>query len=223
MKLEMKRPALSKNNQYILLLFGAVIIFIFTILTVVMPLRQDNQKDGALLITKRQQLAAYQTFSQQNRDYDTFAAAQRLKLQRAQLSVPDQVSIPDVLRDYSGKAEHAGIAINNIKTPAANQIVKDGNAFAVPLQVKLSGNYYKIVDFLQEMEHGERFAKLQQVNITGNEKNGDLKVDAQLTVYALKKELKGTSSKPAGQTKATGQDLVRQRDKANMEMLEGKK
>jgi hypothetical protein len=46
-------------------------------------------------------------------------------------------------------------SITNIKTPAAAaEVVKEGNAFAVPLKVKLTGNYYKIVDFLQQVEVG---------------------------------------------------------------------
>jgi Tfp pilus assembly protein PilO len=103
-------------------------------------------------------------------------------------------------------------------------VVKEGNAFAVPLKVKLTGNYYKIVDFLQQVEAGDRYAKLQQVGITGNEANGDLTMDTQLTVYALKKELKGTPTLPVEQkSEATGLERVRERDKANMEALSGNK
>lgn len=224
MKLNLKQPALSQNSKYSLFLLGSVLLFILVLMFIVTPLYQENQKNSLALTAKRQKLAAYQTFAQQNQDYATFASNQRFKVQEAQKRIPDQVSIPDVLRDYSGKAEHTGVSITNIKTPAAAEIVKEGNAFAVPLKVKLTGNYYKIVDFLQQVESGERYAKLQQVGINGNEANGDLTVDTQLTVYALKKELKGAPALPVeNKGQATGLDRVRERDKANMEALSGNK
>lgn len=222
MKLDFKQPAISQNSKYALFLLGSVILFMIVLVFVVMPLYQDNQKNTLALTSKRQKLAAYQTFAQQNRDYETFAAGQRFKLQQAQKHIPDQVSIPDVLRDYSGKADHSGVSIVNIKTPTATEIVKEGNAFAVPLKVKLTGNYYKMVDFLQQIEAGDRYAKLQQVGINGNEANGDLTMDTQLTVYSLKKELRGTPVQNVqGNSQATGLDRVRERDKANMEALSG--
>jgi Tfp pilus assembly protein PilO len=224
MKLNFKQPALSQNSKYSLFLLGSVLLFILVVMFIVTPLYQENQKNSLALTGKRQKLAAYQTFAQQNQDYATFSANQRFKVQEAQKRIPDQVSIPDVLRDYSGKAEHTGVSITNIKTPSAAEIVKEGNAFAVPLKVKLTGNYYKIVDFLQQVEAGDRYAKLQQVGINGNEANGDLTVDTQLTVYALKKELKGTPTLPVeNKSEATGLERVRERDKANMEALSGNK
>lgn len=222
MKFNFKEPTLSQNSKYSLFLLGSVVLFILVLIFVVTPLYKDNQKNSVTLATKRQQLAAYQTFAQQNSDYTSFETTQRLKMQRAQLLVADQVSIPEVLRDYSRKAEHTGVSLVNVKSPAPNEIKKEGNAFAVPLKVKVTGNYYKIVDFLQQVEAGDRYAKLQQVGINGNEANGDLTMDAALTVYSLKKDLSGAQNSVANNSQesaAQGIDRVKERDKANMEVL----
>ena len=170
-------------------------------------------------MVKRQKLAAYQTFAQQHADYPSFETAQRLKVQKAQLRLPDQMSIADTLRDYTRKAEQSGIQLVNVKTPAAGNIKQQDGAFPFPLTIKVTGNYFKIVDFLQRVENGDRYAKLQQVVISGNESNGDLTVDSQLTVYSLKKDLKSTVVKVAGEEK-TGVDLAKERDAANRKMID---
>jgi hypothetical protein len=79
-----------------------------------------------------------------------------------------------------------------------------------------------MVDFLQQVEAGDRYAKLQQVGISGNEANGDLTMDAALTVYSLKKDLFGNQngvSNNSQESAAQGIERVKERDKANMEAL----
>jgi Tfp pilus assembly protein PilO len=219
MKLDMKLGSMTQNSKYALFFLGTFLIFVLTLILVVQPLHADNTKNSDALMLKRQKLAAYQTFAQQHADYPSFETSQRLKVQKEQLRLPDQMSVSDTLRDYSHKAEQSGIQLVSVKTPATGNIKQQDGAFPFPLTIKVTGNYFKIVDFLQRVENGDRYAKLQQVVISGNETNGDLTVDSQLTVYSMKKDLKTFSASTAGSNK-TGVDLVKERDAANRKIID---
>lgn len=72
----------------------------------------------------------------------------------------------------------------------------------MPLNISISGNYYKMVEFLQKVENGGRFAKLNKASINTvkeNDTSGNLDMTAEFTVYSLKDTLGKVNSADTGE------------------------
>lgn len=227
MKLDMSSNKMSENGKYALFLLGAILLLVFVILQIVLPLRADIQKNEQTLTLSQQRLASYQSFAGQNKDYAAFAAKQEEYMAEAREALPDTVTIPELVKEYSDLTKAEGISFKSVEPPAANTLKQVNGAYEVPLNISISGNYYKIVDFLQKVENGIRFAKLNEVSITtaNNDKNkntGDLDMTAKFAVYSMKNVLGNKANSKSGEK--TGLERVKERDAANMAAYnEGKK
>ena len=212
MKLEMPDSNMSENSKYSLLLLGSVLLLVFVVLYIMQPLREDIQKNEQELTQAQQRLASYQTFAEQNKDYNAFAEAKKL--------LPDIVTVPELVQEYSNLSKECGIQFKSVKPPSGNLKQVNG-AYEVPLNISISGNYYKMVEFLQKVENGTRFAKLNKASVNTvkeNDASGNLDMTAEFTVYSLKDALGKMNTGAAGEK--TGLDRVKERDAANMAAID---
>lgn len=168
----------------------------------------------------QQRLASYQTFAEQNKDYNAFAAKQEGYLAEAKKLLPDIVTVPELVQEYSNLSKECGIQFKSVKPPSGNLKQVNG-AYEVPLNISISGNYYKMVEFLQKVENGTRFAKLNKASVNTvkeNDASGNLDMTAEFTVYSLKDALGKMNTGAAGEK--TGLDRVKERDAANMAAID---
>ena len=94
------------------------------------------------------------------------------------------MTIPELVAEYSKLAMVNKVVLESLKPPT--EVKQDkGGAFAVPLKLTLSGDYFNLVEFLQQVEKGTRFATIQSVDFSSDGK-GALKMNADFVVYALK-------------------------------------
>ena len=150
----------------------------------IIPLRDDTAKIENRLLQANTRLAAVQTFAGQNKDYDAFLKIQTLKLEEVKKKLPDTVTIPELVAEYSKLAMVNKVTLESLKPPT--EVKQDkGGAFAVPLKLTLSGDYFNLVEFLQQVEKGTRFTTIQSVDFSSDGK-GSLKMNAEFVVYALK-------------------------------------
>ena len=220
MKLDMSAGNMSENSKYSLLLLVAVLLLVFVVLYIVQPLRADIQKNDQELTQAQQRLASYQTFADQNKDYNAFAAKQEEYILEAKKALPDTVTVSELVQEYSNLTQEAGIQFKSVKPPSGKLQQKNG-AYEVPINIAISGNYYKIVDFLQKVENGTRFAKLDKTSVSAvtsnNDTSGNLDMTAEFTVYSLKNALGVMNS--SADTK-TGIERTKEQDTANMSVVE---
>ena len=210
----------SENSKYSLLLLGSVLLLVFVVLYIMQPLREDIQKNEQELTQAQQRLASYQTFAEQNKDYNAFAAKQEGYLAEAKKLLPDIVTVPELVQEYSNLSKECGIQFKSVKPPSGNLKQVNG-AYEVPLNISISGNYYKMVEFLQKVENGTRFAKLNKASVNTvkeNDASGNLDMTAEFTVYSLKDALGKMNTGAAGEK--TGLDRVKERDAANMAAID---
>ena len=222
---------MSENSKYSLLLLGSVLLLVFVVLYIMQPLREDiqkNEQEQYLQLKQRadateavqQRLASYQTFAEQNKDYNAFAAKQEGYLAEAKKLLPDIVTVPELVQEYSNLSKECGIQFKSVKPPSGNLKQVNG-AYEVPLNISISGNYYKMVEFLQKVENGTRFAKLNKASVNTvkeNDASGNLDMTAEFTVYSLKDALGKMNTGAAGEK--TGLDRVKERDAANMAAID---
>ena len=134
---------MSENSKYSLLLLGSVLLLVFVGLYIIQPLREDIQKNEQELIQAQQRLASYQTFAEQNKDYNAFATKQEGYLAEAKKLLPDIVTVPELVQEYSNLSKECGIQFKSVKPPSGN-LKQENGAYEVPLNISISGNYYKI-------------------------------------------------------------------------------
>ena len=114
MKLEMPDSNMSENSKYSLLLLGSVLLLVFVVLYIMQPLREDIQKNEQELTQAQQRLASYQTFAEQNKDYNAFAAKQEGYLAEAKKLLPDIVTVPELVQEYSNLSKECGIQFKSV-------------------------------------------------------------------------------------------------------------
>lgn len=225
MKLEMSSGGkMSENSKYSLLLLAAVLLLVFVVLYIVQPLRGDIQKNEAELTQAQQRLASYQTFAEQNKNYSAFVAAQDARLAEAKKAMPDTVAVPVLVQEYADLSKTSGIQFQSVEPPTG-KLKQNSGAYEIPLNITISGNYYKMVDFLQRVENGTRFSKLLKTNISAESDNsakaadGNVKITAEFTVYSLKDSLSAASARQTASAEKTGTARVKERDAANQAEL----
>lgn len=175
---------ISLNTRYLILLMLAVFFAFLVYMQFISPLRDDTQKVETQLLQTNTRLAAIQTFAGQNKDYEASLKIQTLKVEEAKKKLPDTVTIPELVAEYSKLAMVNKVVLESLKPPT--EVKQDkGGAFAVPLKLTLSGDYFNLVEFLQQVEKGTRFTTIQSVDFSSDGK-GALKMNADFVVYALK-------------------------------------
>ena len=190
---------ISLNTRYMILLILTVFFAFLISMQFILPLRDDTAKVETQLLQANTRLAAIQTFAGQNKDYDAFLKIQTLKVEETKKKLPDTVTIPELVAEYSKLAMVNKVVLESLKPPT--EIKQDkGGAFAVPLKLSLSGDYFNLVEFLQQVEKGTRFTTIQSVDFSADGK-GSLKMNADFVVYALKnpKQPAANAKAPAAQ------------------------
>lgn len=175
---------ISLTTRYLILLILTVFFAFLLYMQFISPLRDDTQKVESQLLQANTRLAAIQTFAGQNKDYDSFLKIQTLKVEEAKKKLPDTVTIPELVAEYSKLAMVNKVVLESLKPPTDVKQDK-GGAFAVPLKLTLSGDYFNLVEFLQQVEKGTRFTMIQSVDFSSDGK-GALKMNADFVVYSLK-------------------------------------
>ena len=171
----------SENAKYgiyfVIILIGCIMLYFETI----RPLSIERATLDAKISLANTQLAELQTFATQNQDYDGLLKIQNLKLAQAKKKLPDKIAVPDLISEYSKLADANNIALVGL---SPKNYIKAGSAFALPLEMKLSGDYFHLINFLQQVETADRFVNLQSAKF-GVQQNGALDLTANFVVYAL--------------------------------------
>jgi Tfp pilus assembly protein PilO len=174
----------SENAKYgiyfVIVIIACIMLYFWTI----RPLSIDRATIRGKMLLANTQLAELQTFATQNQDYEALQNIQKLKLEQAQKKLPDKVFVPDLVGEYSKLADANGITLIGI---APKSYTKVGIAVGLPLEMKLSGDYFRLINFLQQVENSDRFINLQSAKF-GAQKDGTLELTANFVVYALQGE-----------------------------------
>lgn len=180
---------MNENSKYSLMLLIAIVVLVGVAFYFVAPLRQDIDSKQKELTVKQQNLASYQTFATANKDYDTFIKNKKAILAVATEKLPDTVAVSELVKEFSELSKSKGVSLLSV-APPKEESKQVGGAYEVPLKLSVQGNYYKIIDFLQKIEHGARLIVVKQMSVTAanaSKNNGDLNISADFVAYSLKK------------------------------------
>jgi Tfp pilus assembly protein PilO len=197
----------SENSKYgiyfVVVMFACIMLYFGTIRS----LSIDREALSSKMSLANTQLAELQTFVAQNQDYDALLKIQNLKLEQTKKKLPDRVSVPDLVGAYSKLADANGITLMAL-TP--KNYTKVGIAFGLPLEMKLLGDYFNLINFLQQVENDDRFVNLQSTKFSV-QKDGKLELTANFVVYALHDEVDATGANAAKNTKTQNVEGTKQK------------
>jgi Tfp pilus assembly protein PilO len=109
-------------------------------------------------------------------------------------AVPDEMGMPDIMRQLTRAATDGRVRITGI-TPAA--VVSTGVADSVPITVTIEGRYFGIQEFLRRLRtrtdvEGERVRasgrlfSVDSIQFTGTEQNGRITATLVISAYAFR-------------------------------------
>lgn len=173
---------ISDNEKYALYFFGTLILCGLVFFYIIRPLAIERGNLETTTLQANTELAKLQTFAGQNQDYDALVKLQEAKLNDAKKKMPDKVSVPLLINEYNKLAEENDIYLESL-TPMEE--TKAGNAFAIPMEITLRGDYFHMVNFLEQLEKGERFVTLQAASFGSQQEGGSLTMTARFMVYSL--------------------------------------
>lgn len=108
---------------------------------------------------------------------------QELKLNSIYEKLPQHVNIMRVIAEYNRLADFYSLDLEVIKAGKEEQIKKQ--YFKVPFEIKIVGNYYNLLLFLQEVEKKGAIVEFISPKFEG-EKGDNVVLSATLLVYSLK-------------------------------------
>ena len=172
----------TDNEKYGLYFAGVLLACVVLFFYVIRPLSLDRAKLETQTLQTNTELAKLQTFATQNQDYDALVKLQEAKIADAKKKLPDRISVPDLIQEYTQLAEVNEISLDSL-TP--EESTKVGTAFGLPITMELTGDYFHMVNFLQQVENGDRFVSLQKTTFGAEQEGGSLKMGATFIVYSL--------------------------------------
>ncbi len=125
-------------------------------------------------------LSKYKELAKREQYLEKIIKNRKKFLQRVKVILPSEKEIPELLKMIVEKAKSSGLEIISF-TP---QKEKTKNYYQIiPFTIKIKGDFEDLLDFLNEVECGERLVTLKSINIGIRENN---KLETMVTFYTFK-------------------------------------
>ena len=182
MNLDLYLKNINKDNKYLILLIISIIASFSIIYFIVNPLSDQLVGKENQIKAINLKLAKVETFSKKNEKYDKYLKLQELKLNSIYEKLPKHVNIMRVISEYNRLASFYSLDLEVIKPGKEEQIKKQ--YFKIPFEIKIVGNYYNLLLFLQEVEKKGVLVEIISPKFEGG--SGDsVSLSATLLVYSL--------------------------------------
>ena len=160
---------------------GALLLCIFYFF-VHAPLQEKCRENEEAALQLREEKVAVQNF--QNAHLDQVAYKEELaeRLARADKALPAHLSQGEFLNRLQADAFGAGLKLEEA-LPRERQAVEE-HCVALPVQLKVAGDYFELLDFLQRLRKEERFYQLKQIKVDAKEGAGRLEAEMLLVMFA---------------------------------------
>lgn len=173
---------MTKDNKYLILLILSIIITLGITYFIVSPLSdQLAEKENEVKIINLK-IAKVMTFSKKNQDYDKFLKLQKLKFNSIYEKIPQNINVMRVISEYKNLASFFNLNLETIKPGKEEHI--DKKYFKIPFELKVVGNYYNLLLFLQDIEKKGKIIEIISPKFVGG-KGDNVSLNATLLVYSL--------------------------------------
>ncbi len=124
-------------------------------------------------------LAQLKAFQEMHPDLEQYEMEMENRRKNADELLPDNMQAAELLPHLQQNALKAGLELQEL-LPA--QAVKEKGLSALPLQVKVAGDYFGILDFVKSLERGKPFCQITAMEL---KQEKELSAVIKLQVYSL--------------------------------------
>lgn len=134
------------------------------------------------LVEKEESIRRAESFHEAHADTEEYERTMLANMQAADARLPDAMQQGDFLSMLQAAALKQGILLRGVVPGQEEQ--KTGYK-AKPVQLTIEGNYFQLLDFLQELESEARFVRLDSMVIDKAARDGrGLLCHLQISIYA---------------------------------------
>ena len=124
---------------------------------------------------------AVQNFQNAHLDEQEYKKELTERLERAEKALPPHLGQGEFLGRIQQAALGTGLNLEQA-SPQERQQVEE--CVALPVQLRVAGDYFQLLDFLQRLRGDERFYQLRQLKVKAAGESGKLEAEILLVMFA---------------------------------------
>lgn len=178
----MERPDERKVFGMVCILW--LLLTLLFVFTVHYPIREEAEaiRRETELVTK--EVVSIENFTNKHLNIKGYAEEVGKRHERADRALPNELEQSAVLGMLQRNALNNKVQLVSV---SPGQIKKESRLMELPIQIKLSCNYFQLLDFLKTLQDEERFVKLNRLNVRTVDNRLSFEIEA--AVYALEEAL----------------------------------
>ena len=179
MKMKLDFLQAVSDEKKSLFCFSTVLILLLSLIYFgVVPLFEEAVLARRECVKISEQVKTYEAFSKTG-NYLQMEKEQLKKLETLEKRLPQNLQQADVMAELHSVAESSEVKLQALRQISKESTKKQG----VVMHLEVAGNYERLVKFLQTVEKEGSFKKLQEFTAKGDERNGNLTVNAVVATY----------------------------------------
>ena len=176
----MRHFRLSHRGEFLLIAAGCVMAAAFFWNAIHLPLRERNEELRTETEMRAMQSAEIVNFMNGHPDFPQYMEELGKQRERADRALPDTLEQGRFLGMLQQCALDHDILLQEI-VPA--EIRQEKELYYLPIHLKLTCNYFQLLDFLEKLNSAERFMALQDMAV--RKKEDALSCELTLHIYAI--------------------------------------
>ena len=158
------------------LILGAFYFFVH------LPLQDKCRANEAQASQLREERIAVQNFQNAHLNQEEYRQELAERLERADKALPSHLGQGEFLSRLQADALGTGLQLEEA-LPRERQAVEE-NCVALPVQFKVAGDYFQLLEFLQRLRGEERFYQLRQMKVKVKGKGSVLEAEMLIVMFA---------------------------------------
>ena len=170
----------GKEKLQLTLAAGTLLLLAFYFF-VHLPLQELCEERSSKAIRLHQEAMAVQNFQNAHLDEQAYKQELTERLERAEKALPPHLGQGAFLGRIQRVALGTGLKLEQALPQERQQVEA---CVALPVQLKVAGDYFQLLDFLQRLREDERFYQLRQLKVKAAGESGKLEADILLVMFA---------------------------------------
>ena len=171
----------AEERLKLILAAGALLLCAFYFF-VHLPLQEQCRENEGQALQLREERIAVQNFQNAHLKQEEYQQELIERLERADKALPPHLNQGEFLSRLQAEALGTGLEREEA-LPRERQTVEE-HCVALPVQFKVAGNYFQLLDFLQRLRGEERFYQLRQLKVKTKGQGGKLEAEMLIVMFA---------------------------------------
>ena len=173
---------MKADERLKLILVSGGVLFCLFYFFVHLPLQERCRENEVQALQLREEYIAVQNFQNAHLNLTEYQTELAQRLERADKALPVHLNQGEFLGRLQADALGTGLQLEEA-LPRERQALEE-QCVALPVQLKVAGDYFQLLDFLQRLRGEERFYQLRQMRVHAQGDSGKLEAEMLLVMFA---------------------------------------